>query len=58
MPIAELIYKLISIFQRRDVAVLKEFLPRKFEYDIFITMTEIQVSRLFAIFDKFILIQN
>lgn len=47
--------KLISIFQRRDVAVLKEFLPKKFEYDIFITMTEIQVSRLFAISHNFTL---
>lgn len=39
-------HKLFSTFQRRDVTVLKEFLPEKFEYDIFIPMTDIQVSAL------------
>lgn len=31
------------LFQRRDVSVLKEFLPTKYEYDIFIRMTDVQV---------------
>lgn len=36
--------KLSRFVQRRDVTVLKEMLEEKFEYDIFIPMTEIQVG--------------
>jgi ribosome biogenesis GTPase A len=36
--------KLSKFVQRKEAAVLKEFLPEKFEYVLFIPMTTVQVS--------------
>lgn len=42
--------KLSNIVQRREISVLKDFLPEKYEFVLFIPLTPIQVNSFRTIF--------
>lgn len=43
----------IFILQRKEAELLKTFLPAKFEYVLFVPMTEVQVNETISLYLKF-----